>query len=95
MPDPAEQAFDMTPLAVSIVSASAPLLDDESGTPLDTSVPSVAGLVMHSKAFLSACQEISGCLSASVGATGHSRRERNDHTLRVRRNAAGDRERGS
>jgi|UPI00059B9B6F hypothetical protein len=74
MPDPAEQAFDMTPLAASIVSASAPVLDDESDTLLDSSVQSVAGLVMHSKAFLSACQEISGCLSASVGVTGHSRR---------------------
>jgi hypothetical protein len=69
MPDPAEQAFDMTPLAVSIVSASAPLLDDESGTPLDTSVPSVAGLVMHSKAFLTVRQEISVCGQAGVGAS--------------------------
>jgi|GEM_PF-4362050 len=48
----AEPAFTTTTLAVSIVSASAPLLDDEPDIPLDSSGQSVAGLVMHSKAFL-------------------------------------------
>ncbi len=48
----AEPAFVTTTLAVSIVSASAPVLDDEPDISLDSSVQSVAGLIMHSKAFL-------------------------------------------